>query len=145
MTVETDALTEAALRFSEAIRAERTSTLDALARERQAALQIIEALKQEAARRREAASGRFLVGMLIGVTAGAVAVYLINQRTSEEARLGLTARPQPSGPSLAERFRAAVATGRTVAQSREAELWQRYRQRLAEGLKPPQPPEEPLF
>lgn len=145
MTAETDMLSEAALRFSEAIRAERTSTLDALAAERQAALQIIEALKRESLRRREAASGRFLIGMLIGATTGALAVYLINQRTSEEVRLGLTAGAQHQRTSLAQRFRAAVDSGRNAARLREAELWQRYRQNLIEGAQPPPAPEEPLF
>ncbi|NTU78545.1 MAG: hypothetical protein HGA45_03940 [Chloroflexales bacterium] len=144
MTVETDALAEAALQFSEAIRAERTSTLDALATERQAALQIIKALRGENQRRVRQSSGRFAVGFLIGSALGAAAIYMINQRTSEEVRLGLVARAEDTGASLGERIKAAIEAGRRAAASQEQDLWTKYRQRITE--KPPtRPREDPLF
>lgn len=144
MTVETDALSEAALRFSEAIRAERTSTFDALAAERQAALKIIEALRAERARGTREASGRFVFGVALGVAAGIAAIYLVSQRASEEARLGLTAAPgAPETPGEAlsgfrERIRLAVEDGKRAAKGQEDELWQRYRKRIAEGQQPKQ-------
>jgi hypothetical protein len=144
MTVETDALAEAALRFSEAIRAERASTLDALANERQAALQIIQALRSESAHRVREANGRFTIGLLLGAAVGAAAIYIISQHTSEEARLGLVAGVEGGGASLAERFRAAIDSGRRAASTHEQELWQKYRQRLAD--KPtPRRRDEPLY
>jgi gas vesicle protein len=133
MTFETDELAEAALRFSEAVRAERTSTLDALATERQAALQLLQALRKEGARRAQASTGRFLVGVLIGAAAGAAAVYFINQRSSEEARLGLTRSAEYAGASLSERLKAAIEAGRRAATTRESELWQRYRERISKA------------
>ncbi|HMQ32860.1 MAG TPA: hypothetical protein PKD53_19170 [Chloroflexaceae bacterium] len=143
MTVETDALADAALRFSEAIRAERASTLDALATERQAAMEIIRALRVEGARRSRQSAGRFAIGLLVGGALGAAAIYMINQRTSEEARLGLTARVEGGGASLGERLRAAVEAGRRAAASQEQDLWAKYRQRLAD--KPAPPRDEPLY
>jgi hypothetical protein len=144
MTVETDALTEAALRFSEAIRAERTSTLDALANERHAAIQIIQALRSENERRAQQATGRFAMGFLIGTALGITAIYVLNQRTSEEVRLGLVTRAEHTGAALSERFKAAVAIGRRAATTHEQELWSKYRQRLT--AKPPaKPHEDPLF
>lgn len=143
MTVETDALAEAALRFSDAVRAERTSTLDALANERQAALQIIRALRGEAAHRSRQATGRFAIGLAVGAALGAAAIYVVNQRTSEEARLGLTARVEDTGASLGDRLRAAVEAGRRAAASHEQDLWTRYRQRLAEGPAPRR--DDPLY
>lgn len=143
MSVETDALAEAALRFSDAIRAERTSTLDALANERQAALQIVKALRNEHDRRATQASGRFAIGLLLGAAVGAAAIYAINQRTSEEARLGLTARVEDTGLSLGDRFKAAVEAGRRAASTHEQDLWDRYRQRLDQPSTPPR--DEPLF
>lgn len=148
MTVESDTLTEAALRFSEAIRAERTSTLDALAQERQAALQIIQALRHESRRRSRQASGRFTIGLLIGSAVGAAAIYMLNQRTSEELRLGLVAGAETSGASLGERFKAALDAGRKAATSAEKALWDEYKQRLTEPPpkpKPRNPYEDPLF
>ncbi len=143
MTVETDALADAAQRFSEAIRAERASTLDALANERQAAMEIIRALRAESARRSRQATGRFAIGLLLGGAIGAAAIYLINQRTSEEARLGLTARVESGGASFGERLRAAIEAGRRAAAAQERELWEQYRQRLA--AKPAPPRDEPLY
>ncbi len=149
MTVETDALADAALRFSESIRAERTSTFDALATERQAALKIIEALRAERGRRTQQASGRFVFGVALGVAVGIAVIYFVNQRASDEARLGLTAGPAPSAPSepgavmasLGERIRAAITAGQRAAKGREDELWQSYRKRITQ-----QPPrDEPLF
>ncbi|MCS6881360.1 MAG: hypothetical protein RMK84_10315 [Oscillochloridaceae bacterium] len=146
MALESDTLADIARRFSETIRAERQSTLEALAAERQAVLEIIKALRQETARRRRAASGRFVFGMLLGATAGALTVYVANQRASEETRLGLTAQASAARGSLAERFKQALEAGRRAAQSREEELWERYRRQVSEALQPPPPkPEEPLF
>ncbi|MFV9506299.1 MAG: hypothetical protein AB4911_17245 [Oscillochloridaceae bacterium umkhey_bin13] len=146
MTVESDTLTEVALRFSEAIRAERTSTLDALAQERQAALQIIQALRSESQRRARQSSGRFAVGLLIGSAIGAAAIYALNQRTSEEVRLGLVAGAESSGVSLGDRFKAAVEAGRKAANSTEQELWDEYRKRLSEPPTPKKSPyDDPLF
>lgn len=143
MSVETDALAEAAHRFSDAVRAERTSTLDALANERQAALQIIKALRVERVRQGQRATGRFAVGLMIGAALGAAAIYLVNQRTSEEVRLGLTARVEDSGASLGDRFKAAMDAGRRAASSHEQELWDRYRQNIAAN--PPPARDEPLY
>lgn len=131
MTVETDALADAAERFSEAIRAERTSTFDALAAERQAALQIIESLRRERGRRAASANSRFAIGVVIGLAVGAAAIYFINQRASEEARLGLTAGPATGdGGAISDRFKAALDAGKRAAARREDELWQRYRERV---------------
>ncbi|MEI8165713.1 MAG: hypothetical protein WCG26_05020 [Chloroflexales bacterium] len=143
MTVETDALTEAALRFSEAIRAERTSTLDALANERQAALQIIQALRGENERRAQQAGGRFAMGFIIGTALGLTAIYMLNQRTSEEVRLGLVTRAEHTGAALGERLKAALAVGRRAATTHEQELWDKYRQRV--NPKPPAKPREDPF
>ncbi len=147
MTVETDVLADAALRFSDAIRAERTSTLDALANERQAALQIISALRNESQRRTRQAGGRFAFGLMLGAALGAAAIYVINQRTSEEARLGLTARVEDTGAaislSLGDRIKAALADGRRAASTHEEDLWNKYRQNLIE--KPAPPRDEPLY
>jgi Spy/CpxP family protein refolding chaperone len=142
MALESDTLADTARRFSEAIRAERQSTLEALAAERQAVVEIIKTLRQETARRRKAASGRFIFGMLLGATAGALMVYFANQRASEETRLGLTAHRA----TLADRFKQALDAGRQAARSRQEELWERYRRKVSEALQPPPPePEEPLF
>jgi hypothetical protein len=131
MTVETDALADAAQRFSEAIRAERSSTFDALATERQAALQIIESLRRERGRRAASANSRFAIGVLIGLALGAAAIYVINQRASEEARLGLTAGPGSGGEgAITDRLKAALDEGKRAAARREDELWQRYRERV---------------
>jgi hypothetical protein len=132
MTVETDALAEAAQRFSEAIRAERTSTFDALATERQAALQIIESLRRERGRRAASANSRFAIGVALGLALGAAAIYFVNQRASEEARLGLTAGPMSGGDgeAITGRLKAALDEGKRAAKRREDELWQRYRERV---------------
>jgi hypothetical protein len=132
MTVETDALADAAERFSEAIRAERLSTFDALANERQAALQIIESLRQERGRRLVSANNRFAVGVVLGLAVGAAVIYAINQRVSEEARLGLTAGPAPdvSGPAITNRLKSALSAGKRAAQRREDELWENYHSRV---------------
>jgi hypothetical protein len=131
MTVETDALADAAERFSEAIKAERTSTFDALAAERHAALQIIESLRRERGRRAASANSRFAIGVVIGLAVGAAAIYFINQRASEEARLGLTAGPGGGeGGAITGRLKAALDEGKRAAARREDELWQRYRDRL---------------
>lgn len=153
MSVESDALAEAALRFSEAIRAERTSTFDALASERQAALKIIEALRAERVRGNYQATGRFAIGVALGVAAGIAAIYYASQRATEEARLGLTASPaaeeqEPADAfaGLRERFRKAVEDGKHAMQHEESELWQRYRQRIVEAQQPPPPkPDEFLY
>lgn len=146
MALESDTLADIARRFSEAIRTERQSTLEALAAERQAVLEIIKALRQETARRRKAASGRFVFGMLLGATAGALTVYVASQRASEETRLGLTSQASAARGSFAQRFKQALDAGRRAAQSREEELWERYRRQVSEALQPPPPkPEEPLF
>lgn len=145
MTLESDALADAALRFSEAIRAERASTLEALANERQAAMQIIQALRSETQRRTKQSTGRFAVGLLLGSALGAGAIYMINQRTSEEVRLGLVGSAEQGGASLRERLRAAVEAGRRAAASQERSLWDDYRRRMAERANPPPPADEPLF
>lgn len=136
MSVETDTLAEAAQRFADAIKTERTATLDALAAERKAAAQIIEALRYEAAKRSRASGGRFAIGFLIGVGIGAVAVTMLTPRSGDEARLGLTANLGGARAGLAGRFRAAVEAGKRAASSREQELWGEYRKRIAEGAKP---------
>ncbi len=130
MIVETDALADAAQRFSEAIRAERASTMDALATERQAALQIIESLRRERGRRMVDANTRFAVGVVIGLALGAAAIYIVNQRASEEARLGLTASPASGDGAIGGRLKAALEAGKRAAKRREDELWQRYRERV---------------
>jgi gas vesicle protein len=140
MTLESDALADTALRFSEAVRAERTSTLDALASERQAALQIIASLRAERARRSADANNRFLIGIALGVAVGAAVIYVVNQRASEEARLGLASGPSLglrkasegglSLESVRRRLQAAIADGKRAAAGRETELWQRYRDKL---------------
>jgi hypothetical protein len=144
MTLESDALADAALRFSEAIRSERASTLDVLANERQAALQIIQALRNETRHRTRQSSGRFAVGLLLGSALGAGAIYMLNQRTSEEVRLGLVGGAERGGASLGERLRAALEAGRRAAATQEQNLWDDYRKRLAERANPP-PPTDPLF
>lgn len=133
MTVETDTLADAATRFSEAIRAERTSTVDTLSAERRAALQIIQALREERGRKAREASGRLVLAVALGVAAGVAVVYFVSQRASEESRLGLRASggDGDDGPSLADRFRRAVDAGKRAASGREQELWQRYRTRLS--------------
>ncbi len=144
MAVEIDALADAAQRFSEAIRAERVTTIEALETERKAAIQIIAALRAENDRRARASGGKFAIGLLIGVAVGAAAVTLLTPRSGQEARVGLTASVSGSGgpkPSLAERFRAAVNSGQHAAAQREQQLWADYRQRITAK---PQPP-EPLF
>jgi hypothetical protein len=132
MTVETDALADAAQRLSEAIRAERASTFDALAAERHAALQIIESLRRERGRRAVSANNRFAIGVVIGLALGAAAIYFVNQRASEEARLGLTtpALPGGDGGGAGGRLKAALDAGKRAAKRREDELWQRYRERV---------------
>jgi hypothetical protein len=135
MTLETDALAETAQRFSELIRAERATTLDALASERQAALQLIDALKAERGIKAQQASTRFVVGVALGVAAGVAAIYYVSRRASDEARLGIAAGPSlaapaaAGGPSIAERFRRALEDGKRAAASHEQQLWQQYRDR----------------
>jgi len=136
MSVETDTLAEAAQRFADAVKAERTATFDALAAERKAATQIIEALRYEAAKRARASSGRFVVGFLIGVGLGAVAVTMLTPRSGDEARLGLTANLGTARTGLAGRLRSAVDAGKRAAAAREQELWSEYRQRVADADKP---------
>lgn len=136
MTVETDALAEAAQRFGEAVRAERTSTMDALETERKAAVQIIEALRGENARRLRSTNWRFVLGLLLGAAGGAVAVWYASQRSGEEFRLGLATSVNESGASLGERFRSALDAGRRAAVLREQELWNQYRKRQGESGKP---------
>lgn len=144
MSVETDALADTALRFSEAIRAERATTIEALEAERKAAIAIIKALRAENDRRARASGGKFALGLLIGVAVGAAAVTLLTPRSGQEARVGLTAGISGTGGpklSLADRFRSAVASGKRAAAQREQELWADYRQRTA--AKPRA--NEPLF
>jgi gas vesicle protein len=136
MSVETDTLAEAAQRFADAIKTERTTTLDALAAERKAATQIIEALRYEAAKRAQASSGRFVIGFLIGVGIGAVAVTMLTPRSGDETRMGLTANLGSARQSLGERLRSAVEAGKRAATSREQELWGEYRKRITDGAKP---------
>ncbi|RRR70698.1 MAG: hypothetical protein EI684_12835 [Candidatus Viridilinea halotolerans] len=145
MNLERDALAEAALRFSEAIQSERASTIDALASERQATLQVIQALRNEANRRTQRSSTRFTVGLLLGSAVGAGAIYLINQRSSEELRLGLVQKstPQASGPSFSERMRKAIEAGKRAAAAQEQTLWDEYRRHLKERAAPPPPPPDP--
>lgn len=136
MSVESDTLAQAALRFSEAIQSERATTIEALERERKAAVQIIEALRRENDRRARASTGRFVVGFLVGAALGAVAVSLIAPKSGAESRLGLTASLTTTRSSLIDRVRAAISAGQRAASTREQELWAEYRQRLASGDKP---------
>lgn len=140
MSVESDTLAQAALRFSEAIQSERASTIDALERERKAAVQIIEALRRENDRRARASAGRFVLGFLIGTALGAVAVSLLSPRSGAESRMGLTANLSTARGSLTDRVRAAISAGQRAASAREQELWAEYRQRLASGDKPKDEP-----
>jgi gas vesicle protein len=136
MSVETDTLAQAALRFSEAIQSERATTLEALERERKATVQIIEALRKENSRRARVSTGRFMIGFLIGAALGAIAVSLLSPKSGAESRLGLTANLGTARSSLTERVRAAISAGQRAASTREQELWTEYRQRLASGEKP---------
>jgi gas vesicle protein len=141
MSIETDALAAAAQRFSEAIRAERATTFEALEAERQAALQIIAALKAENDRHARASGGKFAFGLVLGIAVGVAAVTLLAPRSGQEARRGLRSSISGSGgpqPSLTERVQAAINSGQRAAAEREQELWNEYRQRLAAK---PQPPE----
>lgn len=135
MSVETDTLAEAAQRFADAIKTERTATLDALAAERKAAQQIIEALRYEAAKRSQVNGGKFLLGFLLGAAIGAVAVTVLTPRSGEETRLGLKANLGGARQSFGERFRSAIEAGKRAATQREQELWVEYRRRVAEGPK----------
>lgn len=137
MSLESDALAEAAQRFSEVIRAERTTTLDALAAERQAALQIIQSLRVERGIKAREASTRFVIGVALGAAVGIAAIYFVSRRASEEARLGIagpTVAPSfaEGGSSLGERLRQAIEEGKRAAEGRESELWKRFRERARE-------------
>ena len=145
MSSERDALADAALRFSEAIRTERDGSHGALAGEREIALQLIKLLRNESQSRAQQTSGRFLWGLLLGAALGAGAAYMVHQRTSEELRLGLTGGPPPTGPALNQRIRAALEAGRQAALTREQELWDEYRRRLAEGSSPRPRPDDPFM
>lgn len=145
MTLETDALAETAQRFSELVRTERATTLDALAAERQAALQIIASLRAERGIKAQEASTRFVVGVALGVAVGVAAIYFVSRRASEEARLGIAGRPalatptSEGGPSVAERLRRAIDDGKRAAAGREQELWQQYRDRAKENAQQRKP------
>ncbi|NJN15011.1 MAG: hypothetical protein HC822_01215 [Oscillochloris sp.] len=131
MSVETDALTEAAQRFAEVIRTERATTIETLERERQAAVQIIEALRRENARRAKGAGGRFLIGFVVGAAIGAAAVAMLAPRSGIDLRQSLTTGVNTGGRSLSDRLKSALAVGQQAAASREQELWSQYRQRIA--------------
>jgi len=145
MSSERDALADAALRFSEAIRTERDGSPGALAGEREIALQLIKLLRNESQSRAQQTSGRFLWGLLLGAALGAGAAYMLHQRTSEELRLGLTGGPPSTRPALNQRIRAALEAGRHAALTREQELWDEYRRRLAEGSNPRPRPDDPFM
>jgi hypothetical protein len=131
MSVETEALAEVAQRFADAIKGERTATMEALEGERKAAVQIIEALRRENMRRVQASGGKFVVGFLIGVALGAVAVTVLTPRSGEDARTSLALNLSGARQNLSERLRAAIEAGKRAAASREQELWGQYRQRLS--------------
>ena len=145
MSSERDALADAALRFSEAIRTERSGSSGVLAGEREIALQLITLLRNESQSRAKQSSGRFLLGLMLGAALGAGVAYMVHQRTSEELRLGLTGGPPPTGQALNQRIRAALEAGQRAARTREQELWDEYRRRLAEGANPRPHHDDPIM
>lgn len=144
MSSERDALADAAIRFSEAIRTERGGSPAALAGEREIA-QLIKLLRNESQSRANQSSGRFLLGLMLGAALGAGVAYMVHQRTSEELRLGLTGGPPPTGQALNQRIRAALEAGQRAARTREQELWDEYRRRLAEGANPRPHHDDPIM
>ncbi len=139
MTVENDAIAEVARRFAEAIHAERTATLEALAAEREAAQRLLTALRREHERQTASAAGAFVTGVVVGAVLGFAVVALFNPRSGRETRQYLAARVSVVRQSFAERLRAAISAGQRAAAEREQELWREYRKRMSE-----QPPQEPL-
>ena len=145
MSSERDALADAALRFSEAIRTERSGSSGVLAGEREIALQLITLLRNESQSRAKQSSGRFLLGLMLGAALGAGVAYMVHQRTSEELRLGLTGGQPPTGQALNQRIRAALEAGQRAARTREQELWDEYRRRLADGANPRPHYDDPIM
>jgi hypothetical protein len=137
MSVETDTLADAAQRFSEAIRAERSATVETLESERKAAVQIIEALRRENERRSRIATNRFFVGFAIGAAIGVAVVIALNPRSGDENRTDVTEKLNTMRSDLSQRVRVAVEAGRRATLARERELWQDYRERMS---RPPEPP-----
>lgn len=131
MTVETETLVEAARRFGEVIQAERTSTIAALEAERAAAIKIIEALRNENDRRARSASGRFVVGFLIGAAIGVAAAVALAPKPGDESRAALNLNVGAARASLSGRWQQALEVGRRATAAAEQELWAQYRQRVA--------------
>lgn len=118
MSLENDTLTQAALQFSAAIKAERDATVALLMQEREATLGILEALRRENAVRAESVRGRFMIGLVIGGLIG-TAIALSFTPVS-----GLVARQ-----NLGSRFKRALEAGRQAALAREHDLWDEFRKR----------------
>ena len=119
MTLEQDTLTQAALQFTQAIKAEREATAASLDEERQATLSILAALRRENVARQESVSGQFAIGLLIG---GAVGTAIALSFTPLS---GLAARQ-----NLNLRWQAAMKAFREAAGASEQQLWDDFRQRL---------------
>lgn len=119
MSLEEDTLTQAALQFGAAIKAERDTTVEKLAAERAATLGILEALRRENTVRNASVRGRFLIGLAIG---GAIGTAIALSFTPVS---GIMARQNISG-----RLRKALDAGRVASASREQELWSDFRKRL---------------
>jgi hypothetical protein len=119
MSLENDVLTQAALQFGEAIKAEREATVDKLMSEREATLGILEALRRENAVRADSVRGRFMIGLLVGGLIG-TAIALSFTPVS-----GIIARQNISG-----RLRKALDVGKAASTAREQELWSDFRKRI---------------
>jgi hypothetical protein len=120
MSIEDDTLAQVAQVFSQAIRAERTATMDALETERKATLTILQALRQENQRRARASTGRFVWGFLLGASLAALVVILFSRKSGRQRRENITAR-----------ISSAIEQGRQAAALREHELWEQYQNQLS--------------
>jgi hypothetical protein len=129
MSTEAEIIAEAAQRFAQALQAERASTVKTLADEREAAQQLLRALRQEYGKRQASAGLSFLSGVVIGAAVGVAVVALLAPRSGSEQRSALL--QDLTASRLAERWRAALDAGKRDAAAVEAELWQAYRRRIA--------------
>jgi hypothetical protein len=119
MSLENDTLTQAALQFGAAIKAERDATVEKLTAEREATLGILQALRRENTIRSQDVRNRFLIGLVIGGVVG-TAIALSFTPVS-----GIMARQ-----NVGARLRKALQAGRSASASREQELWNDFRKRL---------------